>query len=1607
MTDLSWQIFEAKFPGKTQAAFQDLCLYVFCHLCGAKEGVFSYANHAGMETEDVLFQGKHIGFQAKYYRDHLSQREQDIRDSIIKTRAHNTRVQKLLFFLPIDPPGVSSGVDAGQKPKWMSDAEATAEANHLEIEWFGTSRFQVVLAHEDLQFIARHFFDLNLDLWNFIAALDERTHSRLSVIHNSIPLREESIHLEHQDELDQLEKAISPSITIISGIGGVGKTAIVKDWFERYVSKNDCAFILQPNEVIDQFNDVEMSKAWRATPDAFFSMTAKTYGRRILVVDSVEKLEKNNELSELLVILHRFLDAGWKIILTTRTIFESSIVSPIQTLLPEAKLEVIKVRPIGVDALEALSVKHVFPLPSNLQVRDAIRTAFNLSVYLTCKQSNAATSLKMFQEIVWSHFVLNDDPTDTAGQTFCRYVEEKLKNDAHVISILSPSDDTKRLEQRGIIAQIKNAAGYVISHDIYEEWATIRMLDGKLSELGLAEFEKYIASSHGLRRGFQLQVEQRLAGMEDDADPFLSSLLATKSNVLQSDLMLALIRSEHIGKFLKVFSETLLAENSTILESITATTYSFGRGPDTVSLLLPRQRPEGFSWRAIIDFAQAHQEALQKIETPSLLQLMQDWVLSNPKDDGAVICSRFAWNALALGEPKRGYSYQWEERLADLILCTSVCDEKKFEETIRNHLSEAPDERNDILDTVCKRLLTNSVSDSSLVVIQAFPQLVRDIAWVYWRPKRKSHEHYYDYQRIEGDFGLAKSGFNYYPPSACQGPVFLLLRTDPIKTISFIIDFVNECVADAARAEPKRFDSIAFLMPDGKKVEQKISWGLWNCYRDKGYGEPVPDLLKAMHMALEQYLLELAEVQKADKVCETILWSLLRRSKSASLTAVVASIVMAHPMEFVLVGLVLIAERKVFMYDFQRYCAEMAPDVARSIFPFPKGEHDYLRDEADKHSVRGVSLDNVIWQYQVFESTVVPNLKERVQKILDEYETEWDSLSPNDKFWLTRIDIRRQKLQMTVDEKKQTILSSEPILSDDMKELRKKTESSSADLARMMRLSRWGKNRIYDQLPQDGDAYCDIGNVIKDFQWLINKNCSSEDDFDVIRAMASRATAAALTMFYSETLQNTVLHECERVLIASMNLVFSDRYEPTKLDHVGMVVFAMPFLLPHLSWRIRRHVRKQFVMALLNEDENGFFGEERLCDWGMAGVRMYCDRTGDMHFRKWMIKAYRRHFLRYQTFIRNMDKPRPGSVIWNVRVILFKILKRLHVRTPSWLQAYEWMMPTYRLSYRNRLGAYAKSIVARHWGPSRSIEDDLAHLACNAIGFYFSTKLVEEDERVIVSDVKDALEFLFWDERRKRKAEEPFYYFQMRRSYLKQLGYCALNMSRKGCLALLNELAKVPRVFQKPELLDGFLVAQYGQHRPENFWQLWNGLLPIVSVALANDSCNHRDSQQVLDTLALKPLYSDGDEQAWLDSENNLVPYFESLVEQFGKHRYLAVSVMKFACGPGKRFLLHTLKWINRIIALSQDEYDRDGANAVAIKVVFECLVPQIETRIEELKADKDARANLISVLDHLVSLNSPSAFRIRESLFVHANPKCNTSQYSSCGLKGQTPIAL
>jgi hypothetical protein len=62
----------------------------------------------------------------------------------------------------------------------------------------------------------------------------------------------------------------------------------------------------------------------------------------------------------------------------------------------------------------------------------------------------------------------------------------------------------------------------------------------------------------------------------------------------------------------------------------------------------------------------------------------------------------------------------------------------------------------------------------------------------------------------------------------------------------------------------------------------------------RGTGHPSPYLLQSIHMALEKWLLEIVKTREAKEI-EDICKYLLKNSKSASISAVITSIVLANP----------------------------------------------------------------------------------------------------------------------------------------------------------------------------------------------------------------------------------------------------------------------------------------------------------------------------------------------------------------------------------------------------------------------------------------------------------------------------------------------------------------------------------------------------------------------------------------------------------------------------------------------------------------------------------------------------------------------------------------
>ena len=131
-----------------------------------------------------------------------------------------------------------------------------------------------------------------------------------------------------------------------------------------------------------------------------------------------------------------------------------------------------------------------------------------------------------------------------------------------------------------------------------------------------------------------------------------------------------------------------------------------------------------------------------------------------------------------------------------------------------------------------------------------------------------------------------------------------------------------------------------------------------------------PGLLASVHMALEKWLLEIAKTTPKD-ILESWCLYLIKNSKSASITAVVTSLVLAQPDKLFNTAEILFQTKELFFYDTHRWSSDQS---AKSLYSIGYGlnyQDKLFQDERiktcdDPH--RKNHLENLAVQYQFFKS---------------------------------------------------------------------------------------------------------------------------------------------------------------------------------------------------------------------------------------------------------------------------------------------------------------------------------------------------------------------------------------------------------------------------------------------------------------------------------------------------------------------------------------------------------------------------------------------------------------------------------------------------------------
>ncbi len=228
-----WNKFKAKFSGNPQKNFEWLCYSLFCQEFNKKTGIFRYKNQSAIETDPIQAEGEIIGWQAKFYGASLADTtcKSDVIDALQKSKRDYKNITKFIFYT-----NQGWGQNKGKEPQGKKDIEGKADSLGIKFEWRVASFFESTFVSIDNEIIARHFFSLDKSIFDLIKRQQEHSENILREIQTAVTFNGQNIKIDRSVDLEKIK--VSPErVMILSGVGGVGKTALIKDYYEEMKDK--------------------------------------------------------------------------------------------------------------------------------------------------------------------------------------------------------------------------------------------------------------------------------------------------------------------------------------------------------------------------------------------------------------------------------------------------------------------------------------------------------------------------------------------------------------------------------------------------------------------------------------------------------------------------------------------------------------------------------------------------------------------------------------------------------------------------------------------------------------------------------------------------------------------------------------------------------------------------------------------------------------------------------------------------------------------------------------------------------------------------------------------------------------------------------------------------------------------------------------------------------------------------------------------------------------------------------------------------------------------------------------------------------------------------
>ena len=873
-------------------------------------------------------------------------------------------------------------------------------------------------------------------------------HDHSDLILEGIHSKIGSLHLERGGLVQQVfEHLESNQVVLISGAAGSGKSVIAKNVIST-LEADHFAFSFRAEEFAHPHLDTTLQSIQTPANAVMLGAILAGQNRKVMLVESVERLlEKSTRdaFTDLLTLVAK--DKSWCLVLTCRD-YSADLVR--SAFLESANVihSVVAVPPLDEEELEKVKAAHPplsHPL-ANAALRRILSNPYILDKALNIQWSEERPlpqSEREFRMLFWREIVrANHRPVrGMPSRRESVFVKVALRRARELTLYADCKDlDLEVVEELWhdslIVRSRENDFLLAPAHDVMEDWAILHWIQAQYvtQERSLRELSTEIGTYPAVRRTYRKWVSELVESNPETADGLFQAAIREDeiSAQFRDDTLVSLLRSSSSAAFLERHRAELLENDNQLFRQVirilrvacVTTPEWLGISAAGPSLL---NAPDGLAWASVLRLVQGSLTSFTQEDRPLLLGLIEDWArgvsLQNPYPAGAEAVAVIAHWLLPSFDGYRSGDQQ--KRILQVIAKIPDADRDRFAALLGG--TQEAEERGYTVEEFRKIIFEGM---DGTPAARDMPELVVSAAKDYLLCSEADLQQEWNYGgslELEPLFGIKSNmHFGFFPASAYRSLFLPLLRHHPREGLAFIIEVFNHSAEWYAHPRV-RSDSveppfeITLTFADGTSRKQWCNGRLWNLYRGTSVG---PDVLRSILMALEHWLLELAEAHSHE--LDEILVDILRRSDSAAFTSVVASAATAFPHAAGETLLVLLRSRPCIELDHQRIVHESSPPSSWSMPQLDARNRIYEeeRKKADARPHRKRDLECAILNLQLGPFAL------RVHEILDGYQADMlplEEQTEGDRIWrlaLQRMDLR----QYTVSEH----IAEAPVDSEDL-----------------------------------------------------------------------------------------------------------------------------------------------------------------------------------------------------------------------------------------------------------------------------------------------------------------------------------------------------------------------------------------------------------------------------------------------------------------------------------------------------------------------------------------------------------------------------------------------